>query len=599
MSKSGLESRSESAREWVWIGLFTVLGAVPRLGGQGSLGLDHFDEGIYALAGTWSLTGGLNSLDPQLIPFAPAGYPLLIGLANLLFGPSAHSGILVSIVTGLLTIPLIGWMGRRWLGPGAGAAAAAILAVSGRNIAFDRSGLTDATALLTWLLALAASGEWLARPTFLGAVRLGIAVALAQWFKYSGWLAGAQTALAAMLLVGQGFRQASSTPLRSLHHRLAGLGVAATTAALLYAPWYLFVERHGGYLGLLKHHRSYVNPISQWFRDWQVQVQQVNVLSFGQEWELAGWALGLLAAWDCRRRGRGGTGPESTSELLGDLGPVARAVLILAFALGIAILGWPNATLIAGFLGIIVIVATCRPRSAMVILLATWWTVSMLLTPLYHPYARLWLPLEAAGTLFAAAWLLAIARVIVSVVLPAAGRSASSRLLWRRSIWILALTTAVISPLLGAPWVGGRPRLKPSDRADGLPAAVSKLRDQIPRDRVVLMFARPSLSYNWAEFGLSARRVGSLGELDRAAVADTWLLVDEAAVGDQHQEREALASLRQRTSLLVAVPAPLKWITALDVDPGRVVEQGAPALANQLLLLRPRGISTQDEKDPR
>ena len=40
-------------REWVWMLAFTVLGAIVRFWGPGRLGLDQFDEGIYALAGLW------------------------------------------------------------------------------------------------------------------------------------------------------------------------------------------------------------------------------------------------------------------------------------------------------------------------------------------------------------------------------------------------------------------------------------------------------------------------------------------------------------------------------------------------------------------
>ena len=184
--------------EWLAVVALTAIAALLRLAGFGRLGLDHFDEGIYASVGAWSLApGGLADLDPGLIPYAPPGYPILVGLAYRLAGPSDLAAIAVSIVAGIAAIPVVAWLGRRTFGPGFGVAAAGFAAASMPHIAFSRMALTDATFLLAWLGAMVAGGRFLERPGPVRAVWLGAAVGLAQHFKYNGWLAGAIVAATA------------------------------------------------------------------------------------------------------------------------------------------------------------------------------------------------------------------------------------------------------------------------------------------------------------------------------------------------------------------------------------------------------------------
>ena len=74
-------------REILVVIALTLLGAVLRLWSPGRLGLVHFDEGIYALAGLWSLSPrGLAGIDPTVIAYAPPGFPFLVGLSYLVFG---------------------------------------------------------------------------------------------------------------------------------------------------------------------------------------------------------------------------------------------------------------------------------------------------------------------------------------------------------------------------------------------------------------------------------------------------------------------------------------------------------------------------------
>ena len=122
-----------------------------------------------------------------------------MGLSYLFFGVGDVAAVLVSIVAGTLTIPAVGWVARRTFGSGAGAAAAAFTAFSGAHIAFSRMALVDASFLLFWVLAIGQGQRFLERPKPLRAVSLGLAVGIAQLFKYNGWVSGVIVALSAGL----------------------------------------------------------------------------------------------------------------------------------------------------------------------------------------------------------------------------------------------------------------------------------------------------------------------------------------------------------------------------------------------------------------
>src|SRR5262249_53584183 len=143
--------------------------------------------------------GLVSSLDPKLIPYAPPGFPLLVGVAYLVLGVSDSVALLSSILCGIATIPVAGWVGRRTFGPGAGTAAAAMASISMPHVAFSRKALTDVPFVLVWLIAIGFGGRFLEKPTVGRAIALGGMVGLAQNFKYNGWLTGVIVALAAAL----------------------------------------------------------------------------------------------------------------------------------------------------------------------------------------------------------------------------------------------------------------------------------------------------------------------------------------------------------------------------------------------------------------
>src|SRR5882757_9575058 len=98
---------SPTRNEVLTILALTVLAAGLRFWSFGGIGLTHFDEGIYALSGLWSISpGGLSALDPMVIPYAPPGLPVLIGLSYSLFGVADVSAVLIPAILGVLTVPV-------------------------------------------------------------------------------------------------------------------------------------------------------------------------------------------------------------------------------------------------------------------------------------------------------------------------------------------------------------------------------------------------------------------------------------------------------------------------------------------------------------
>ena len=277
-------------REWLVITVLTLAGAILRFWNFGRLSLSHFDEGIYAFSGLWVVSKrGLLDLDPSIVAYAPPGFPILVGLSYGLFGVSDYAAIVVAILAGIASIPVAGWLGRRTFGPGAGAAAATFAALAMAHVAFSRKALTDAPFLLAWLVAIGVGARFLERPGFGRALVLGVAVGVAQNFKYNGWLALVIVALSALMGAITNRDERGPRPLL----RTFGWGLAAVlVGGLIYAPWYYFVETHGGYAALVRHHRGYMHAADWWWNG-KMQILQASSLSG----ERSRGALTGLLAW--------------------------------------------------------------------------------------------------------------------------------------------------------------------------------------------------------------------------------------------------------------------------------------------------------------
>lgn len=371
-------------REFIAVLIVTIAAGVVRLSYPWRLGLDHFDEGIYALGGLWALNPkGLSSLDSGLIPYAPPGLPILIGISYAIFGVSDVAAILVSIVAGILTIAAIGWVGYRTFGAGAGAAAAALAAFNGAHLLYSRMALTEASFMLAWVMGLGVGGRFLEKPTPGRGLMLGIMVGLGMNLKYSGWMVGVLVAVTAFL----GVLLESKNRTRSALLRTFGFGaMAAFIALVIYFPWYRFVERNGGYAGLIKHHRSYVGGPETWLPHLKQQLAQVTALSGGEYWLLTAISLAIAMILVLVR---GFPIPDKT----------ARVWLITLF--GYCAIAFTLLPTVEWWMPLFVLpwLARLNPSAR---LLGVGWVVMSIVTPFYHPYSRLWMPLHIFGFLIIA-----------------------------------------------------------------------------------------------------------------------------------------------------------------------------------------------------
>lgn len=563
--------RSEAAV----VAVCTLLGAVVRLWNLGDLGLVHFDEGVYALAGLW-VTGrsGLAALDPTVIPYAPGGFPLLVGVAYLILGIGDTAALLVSVLAGIATIPLAGVLGRLAFGPGAGAAAAALAALCGPHVAFSRMALVDATFTAAWLLALGLGGLFLARPGIGRAALLGLGVGLAQNVKYNGILAGVSVAVALapwLRWPGPGPRLA---PWRTLALGVLAFGVAA----VVYLPWFGFVQSHGGYQALLDHQRGYFDGLGAWPRNWALQTQQQAALAGRLTGPLSLMALAVplaaLAAWWVAWSER----PEPRADVSARPGHRLTHVLVLAV---LALV--PNAvSLVALGLAPVVLVR----GSALARVLAAGTLVFGVMTPLYHPYARLWLPLHATS-------LVLVGGLIARLHSPSLGSQVAAALvgprLSRRAMLPLGVLGGLLLVLGFGPSIAVAPLPGLLDGSRSLRAATTAITGRYLASgslREVRAAVRPAVLFYLATgptpVRVPLRRVADPASLATRSTPDVLHLLDTAllpaeVVRQPGQFPGPLADLDARAAR-AGVATTLNLPTLLDLDPSAARGLDAAAL---------------------
>ncbi|MFI5460768.1 MAG: ArnT family glycosyltransferase [Isosphaerales bacterium] len=554
----------------------TLVGAVLRLWSPGRLGLVHFDEGIYALAGLWVFSpGGLRDFDPTSVAYAPPGFSVLAGLCYLGLGVGDFSAILVSIVAGTLTIPAAAWVARRTFGSGAGAVAAAFAALSGPHVAFSRMALTDASFLLFWVLAIGQGQRFLERPNPTRAVWLGLAVGVAQLFKYNGWISGVIVALSAALwlIVHPRERRSMST----IATWGWGFG-AALVAAIVYWPWFQFVESHGGYRALLAHQRSYLSGIGSWPAHLSIQLDQQEFLSGGPAW-LAGAgfaaALGMLIAQGDFRIER---------RFL----PRILVEVVSLTLMGVWLhpnFGWWCVLVWISF----IIIWRMRFATKSMWLLGVGWAFLAVLTPFYHAYARLWLPIQAFIWLFMGGLFTSI-RSTCEVRGRGAGwgwNLSSDPLPQLALICVAGVVFQAESP--GSPWKTRRMGLL--EPSDSLRLACRSIQSELPKDvRELRLFARPPLAFYLAlAGGVDGPRQPDLAHLLEQGASTSWALLDMAMIRQSHVAAKELDPMLSHWVVVRDIPTTLNLPTLLDIDPSAASGRSIDAMAG-LRLLRPRRI---------
>jgi len=559
------------SREILAITILTLAGGVVRVWSLGRLGLIHFDEGIYALAGLWSLApGGLHSLDPRSIAYAPPGFPILVGIFYLWFGIADTTAILVSVVLGTATIPVVAWLSLRTFGRGAGGAAAALAAFAGVHVSFSRMALTDASFLFVFLLALGQGQRFLERPNSVRAVFLGLSVGIAQLFKYNGWISGLIVVLALSLKQTVQRREQSARAVIAAWER--GL-LAISVAAVVYWPWYQFVELHGGYRALLAHQQGYMNGISTWLDHCALQLAQARVLSGSLRWR---GSLGIAAALAL---------VISSSNLRGGEDQwLKRPIEVFGLASMCAVpnVEWWTPLCWIGFLAI---TRTRSATPAMLVLGVGWLTLSSM-TPFYHPYARLWLPLHALGWVVIGGLFLA-ARSWLDLADRGPKTNRKRRLIPVLGFCAIGLAAFAISVTSALP---RRNDLLPGILAptDSLKLACRALPRQLPKHVSELrLLARPAVAFYLSlENHLILRSQPDLEHLLEPPRSPTWCVVDSALIRQDGRSPAEVDRMSNHWLVAGELPSSLSLPTLLDVDPGSSYG-GRIELSAPLLLLRP------------
>ncbi len=571
MSPSPSRPDSGARGEVLIVAALSVVGGSLRCWSIGRLGLVHFDEGIYAMSGTWVLSPrGLGGLDPSVIPYAPPGFPVLVGLAYGLLGVSDLSAILVSIVAGTLTIPLAGWLAFRTFGRGAGAAAAAFAALSGSHIAFSRMALTDVSFTLFWIIAIAQGQRFLEHPGPGRAAALGIAIGVAQLFKYNGWIAGAVVALSAALWAIR------RTDDRSLRRQVAiwGWGLfAVLIAAIVYWPWFRFIESHGGYGALLAHQRGYMGGLASWPAYAVLQLEQDRVLSGGIWWMALAGVVGAAAM----RGAVGGSFGAPRS-------PARDVVIVLSLT---SLCSFFHGALFGALLWIIIVTAIGMKSPAReALVLAVGWIVLALMTPFYHPYARLLLPLQAFVWVLLGGAFAILGRAMEQLCEREQRRiwgMPEALLRFAAACWLVPLVLALL-PSSRAAVASVSELLEPSD---SLRRACGAIASDLPKDLGALrLYARPPV-----RFYLRAAVPVAPQPTPRALLATddprSWALLDAAMVRQGGDLRGGPGGSADRWELARELPTTLNWPTLLDIDPS-AARSPSPGRSAPMLLFRPR-----------
>jgi 4-amino-4-deoxy-L-arabinose transferase-like glycosyltransferase len=495
-----------------------------------NIGLDHFDEGVYAFSALgFADSTQPNSLFPGQIKFSPPVFFGLVGLSyNLFDKPSDKAAIFLNIIMGTLTVLLIWWIGRAWFGAEAGIAAATFLAFSEYHITLSRTALTDITFAFFFLLALALIVAAFKRQSIPFAIVAGVAVGLAWNTKYHGWFA--------LLIAGTALVPFSwKCRMRHLSSKRFFLlwGVMALVASACYLPWALYIQSQpGGYAALAKYQRTMLDI--HWFQNlWrQVQMQFFFEGLLSRSSVLVAFLFILLVA---KQR----------------LNHRPKFLFILALLSISALLVGGSIT--AALLSILAIPALLRKEGffqTWVVL--CWLAIWFFITPFYHPYARLVLPFTVGTYLVAGFWLCTVTKDRQHEV---------KRTSWQPMLatvaTVLVAALAVVIPDASDPW-------RPSRSVSEAAAAV---RNMIPPGQRVIVVGEPTVAFYLHLDGLlrfervedNVDRVTLLKKLRTPVFVVTGVYAKWAP-----ELRKGLESLGNRLAVIGTFPMNPKDIRVLD-----------------------------------
>ena len=344
---------------------------------------------------------------------------------------------------------------------------------------------------------------------------------------------------------------------------------------MVYWPWFQFVESHGGYSALLAHQRSYLGGLSSWPGHWSVQLDQAAALSGGPVWLGCGGIAAsvgmLLSVGDFGTRGR------FLFRILVEAISLSALCLIPELSWWVCLFWIPIALIQRKGIGTL----------PAYLLFAGWVTLSVL-TPFYHPYARLWLPVQAFG------WII-MGGVFVSVrtSVEIAGRRLSLDLESRvgsTPVVRLGLHLERRRPMRSLPTCLGRPSpIRLLEPSDSVRLACRAIQQELPKDvKSLRVFARrPVIFYLALDGGVTVFPQPDLDHLLEQGDRTSWALLDMAMMRQDNVSEEDLSRSLAHWVVVRDIPTTLNMATLLDIEPA-AARSGTLNVLASLRLLRPK-----------
>jgi 4-amino-4-deoxy-L-arabinose transferase-like glycosyltransferase len=441
------------------------------------LGLDHYDEGIYALSGFWSLHSYAgHAMYPFQKLFSPPGYFGLIGLAYRIAGGASDSAAIgINVLVGGLSVALAGWIGSRWFGRSCGVAVAVLVALSDFNITFDRTALTDTVFTFLFLLSLALIAIALEKSSLKWALLAGVAGGVAWNVKYDGWLPAA-IAFAGIIVLAA----AKKESLDSVKRKLLLWGPIGGVTLILFLPWVIYTqERMGGYFAVESFHGTFLNfrLAENFLRQAESQIYFDGFLSHIAP------VLALLVALV--------TDEGHAFARWRYVGLVVGGVVVSVVLLGGT--GTCIALAVTGFY------AAWRRDGILGTLLISGIGVLLVLIPCYTPFARLVLPWMMLVQILAGVGIQRIVRLAESFPSLSTGAEDESRTGGRIS-WALCLAGLAVILLTSR---SAATKTDPWNAAatNSVRQAVARMTTMIPRGSVVFVEEEPDAAFYFRRAG--------------------------------------------------------------------------------------------------
>ena len=356
-------------------------------------------------------------------------------------------------------------------------------------------------------------------------------------------------------------------------------------------PGFAFVEAHGGYSALLHHQRSYLGAWSDWGSHRQAQVAQGSALSGGLALIVPTWIVATSsamiapgAAWRVVMESRSIMARAGILLSLGAAGwclsQVGDLVVVLVLPWLLGLPGRQSTELFG------------PPRTSTRVV-GVWWVSLMVLTPLYHPYARLWLPCHAVQWLLGG-WLVGEGLPRIACRFARSPNAVGPPRI--RSAWVSTLVLGLVAIVVGLAVMPAPVMRLPGllDPTDALYQATVQVSAQLPEEvQGLRLLVRPPVTFYLSGRVALFPMAGSAA-LSEPGDSRVWALVDSAILRSESgwisggSGRDLLYHFAADWEIVGEFPTWPSLPTLLDIDPGAARAGSTSDRTYPLWLLRPR-----------